>query len=112
MYPVVFLYAAGRALSVELAELRRHGLQIRVVAPGDRRGLRAALTDAALLWQVPGGAAVTADLLAQAPRLRQVQALGSGAVGDRPRGGEGPRHRRSASQLAPTRRRWPRWSWH
>jgi phosphoglycerate dehydrogenase-like enzyme len=80
MYPVVFLHAAGRALSVELAELRRHGLQIRVVAPGDRRGQRAALTDAALLWQVPGGAAVTADLLAQAPRLRQVQALGSGAA--------------------------------
>src|SRR4051812_30259335 len=80
MYPVVFLHAAGRALSVELAELQRHGLQIRVVAPGDRRGLRAALTDAALLWQVPGGAAVTADLLAQAPRLRQVQALGSGAA--------------------------------
>src|SRR4051794_35104435 len=80
MYPVVFLHAADRALSVELAALRRHGLQVRVVAPGDRGGLRAALTDAVLLWQVPGGTAVTADLLAEAPRLRLVQALGPGAA--------------------------------
>ena len=66
-------------LAAELAALRQHGLQVRVVAPGDRRGLRAALTDAVLLWHAPGGAPLAADLFAEAPRLRLVQALGSGA---------------------------------
>jgi phosphoglycerate dehydrogenase-like enzyme len=79
MYPVVFPHAAARRLAAELAGLRRHGLQVRVVAPGARRGLRAALADAVLLWRAPGGAPVTADLLAEAPRLRLVQALDSGA---------------------------------
>src|SRR3954471_24473571 len=80
MYPVVFLHAADRPLSVERAGLRRHGLQVRVVAPGDRRGVRAALTDAVLLWQVPGGTAVTAHLFAEAPPTPLVQYLGPGAA--------------------------------
>ena len=79
MYPVVFPHAAERALTAELAALRQHGFQVRVVAPGDRRGLRAALTDAVLLWHSPGGAPLAADQFAEAPRLRLVQALGSGA---------------------------------
>ena len=78
MYPVVFPHAAERALTAELAALRQHGFQVRVVAPGDRRGLRAALTDAVLLWHSPGGAPLAADQFAEAPRLRLVQALGSG----------------------------------
>ena len=102
--PVVLPHAVYRGLAAELAELRRHGLQIRVVAPGDRRGLRAALTDAALLWQVPGGAAVTADLLAQAPRLRLGPGARLGSRGDRPRGGRRPAASPCASQPAPTRR--------
>jgi hypothetical protein len=62
-----------------LAALQRHGLQVRAVAPGDRRSLREALPDAVLLWHAPGGAPVTAELLAEAPRLRLVQALSSRA---------------------------------
>ena len=77
MYPVVFHHAAGRDLAAELAALRRHGLQVRAVAPGDRRRLREALADAVLLWHVLEP--VSAALLAEAPRLRLVQALGPGA---------------------------------
>jgi phosphoglycerate dehydrogenase-like enzyme len=72
--PVVFLHPAGRELRAELAGLARRGFQVRVVAPGDRRGLREALDGAALLWQVREP--VTAALLAEAPRLRLVQRLG------------------------------------
>ena len=79
MYPVVLPQVVDPRLAAELAALRRHGLQVRVVAPDDRRGLREALSDAVLLWQAPGAAPVTAELLADAPRLRLVQALGSGA---------------------------------
>jgi phosphoglycerate dehydrogenase-like enzyme len=79
MYPVVLPHAIDQGLAAELAALRRHGLQVRVVVPNDRRGLREALSDAVLLWYVPGGAPVTADLLGEAPRLRLVQALGSRA---------------------------------
>jgi phosphoglycerate dehydrogenase-like enzyme len=77
MYPVVFHHAAGRDLAAELAALSRHGLQVRAVAPGDRRRLREALADAVLLWHVLEP--VSAALLAEAPRLRLVQALGPGA---------------------------------
>jgi phosphoglycerate dehydrogenase-like enzyme len=77
MYAVVFPYAAGPELAAELAALRRHGLQVRAVAPGDRRRLREALADAVLLWHVLEP--VSAALLAEAPRLRLVQALGPGA---------------------------------
>ena len=79
MYPVVFPHAAERALAAEMAALRQHGFQVRVVAPGNRRGLRATLTDTVLLWHSPGGAPLAADQFAEAPRLRLVQALGSGA---------------------------------
>jgi phosphoglycerate dehydrogenase-like enzyme len=78
MYPVVLPHLVDPRLAAELAALRRHGLQIRAVGPGDRRGLREALSDAVLLWHAPGGAPVTAELLGDAPRLRLVQALGSG----------------------------------
>jgi phosphoglycerate dehydrogenase-like enzyme len=78
MYPVVLPHAVDRGLAAELAALRRHGLQVRVVAPGDRRGLREALRDAVLLWHAPGAAAIAAELFAEAPRLRLVQALASG----------------------------------
>ena len=79
MYPVVLPHVVDPRLAAELAALRRHGLQVRAVGPGDRRGLREALRDAVLLWHAPGGAPVTAELLGDAPRLRLVQALGSGA---------------------------------
>src|SRR4051794_9790227 len=78
MYPVVLPHVVDRGLAAELAALRRHGLQVRVIAPHDRRGLSEALRDAVLLWYAPGGAPVAAELLAEAPRLRLVQALGSG----------------------------------
>jgi phosphoglycerate dehydrogenase-like enzyme len=78
MYPVVFHHAAGRDLAAELAALSRHGLQVRVVAPSDRRRLSEALADAVLLWRA-AGEPVTVTLLAEAPRLRLVQALGPGA---------------------------------
>src|SRR5688572_806759 len=79
MYPVVLPDTVDRSLAAELAAPRRHGLQARVAAPGDRRVLRPALVDAILLWQGPGGILVSADLLAEAPRLRLIQALGAGA---------------------------------
>src|SRR3954447_26385579 len=75
MYPVVLASVLDGDLAAELAAVRRHGLQVRVIAPGDSRGLRAALMDAILLWQAPGGVAVTADVLAEASQLRLVQAL-------------------------------------
>ena len=56
MYPVAFPLAADRRLMAELAALRRHGLQVRIISPGDRRGLREALADAALLWRAPRAA--------------------------------------------------------
>lgn len=71
MQPVVFHHAASRELWAELA---RHGLQVRVVAPADRHGLREALADAVALWRV--GEPVTAALIAEAPRLRLIQQLG------------------------------------
>lgn len=74
MQPVVFHHAAGPELRAELAGLARHGLQVRVVAPGDHRGLREALAGAVALWQVRAPA--TAALIAQAPRLRLIQQLG------------------------------------
>jgi phosphoglycerate dehydrogenase-like enzyme len=77
VHPVVFHHAAGRELRAELAALARHGLQVRVVVPEDRRGLREALADAVALWQVLEPA--TAALLAEAPRLRLIQQLGPGA---------------------------------
>src|SRR3954469_828994 len=80
MYPVVLPHVVNRGLAAELATLRRHGLRVRVIAPHDRRGLSEALRDAVLLWYVPGWAPVAAELLAEAPRLRLVQSLGSGAV--------------------------------
>ena len=76
MQPVVLPYAASRELATELAGLTRHGLQVRVIAPEDRRGLRAALADAAVLWHVLEP--VTAALLAEAPRLRLIQKIGVG----------------------------------
>jgi phosphoglycerate dehydrogenase-like enzyme len=78
MYPVVFPHPADRGLAAELAALRRHGLQVRIVAPGDRRGLREALADAVLLWW-RAREPVTRALLAEAPRLRLVQVLGPGS---------------------------------
>jgi phosphoglycerate dehydrogenase-like enzyme len=72
-------HAVEQGLAAELAVLRRHGLQVRVVAPNDRRALRGALADAVLLWCAPGQVRVAADLLREAPRLRLVQALSSGA---------------------------------
>lgn len=74
MQPVVFHHAASRELRAELAELARHGLQVRVVAPADRHGLREALAVAVALWRV--GEPVTAALIAEAPRLRLIQQLG------------------------------------
>ena len=76
MQPVVLPYAASRELAAELAGLTRHGLQVRVIAPNDRRGLREALADAAVLWHVLEP--VTTALLAGAPRLRLIQKIGVG----------------------------------
>ena len=76
MQPVVLHYATSRELSTELAGLARHGLQVRVIAPEDRRGLREVLADAAVLWHVREP--VTAALLAEAPRLRLIQKIGLG----------------------------------
>jgi phosphoglycerate dehydrogenase-like enzyme len=79
MYPVVMPHAVDPGLASELTTLRRHGLQVRAVAPGDHRGLREALADAVLLWHARGAEPVTGALLAEAPRLRLVQALGPDA---------------------------------
>src|SRR5215218_8465210 len=79
MYPIVFSHATDCRLAIELAALRRYGLHVRIFSAGDRRGLSEALADAVLLWRVPGGVAVSANVLAQAPRLRLIQALGSAA---------------------------------
>jgi phosphoglycerate dehydrogenase-like enzyme len=73
---VVLHHAADRELQAELSGLTRHGLQVRTVTPGDRRGLREALADAVALWQVVEPA--TAALIAEAPRLRLIQQLGPG----------------------------------
>src|SRR4051812_48543397 len=78
MYPVLLPHAGDRGLAAGPAPPQRHGPPGGVSAPPDRRGLSEALRDAVLLWCVPGGAPVAAELLAEAPRLRLVQSLGSG----------------------------------
>jgi phosphoglycerate dehydrogenase-like enzyme len=59
-----------------LAALAGQGIAVRVVPPGDRRTLLAALPEAEALWHVLEP--VTAELIAAAPKLRLIQKIGVG----------------------------------
>ena len=74
---VIYHHAAGPWMAGRLGDLAdRAGLDVAVVAPEDRRGLRSALDDAEVIWHVL--APLTAAEIDAAPRLRLIQKIGVG----------------------------------
>ena len=73
---IVFHYDAGPRLAARFAVLAADGLDVSVCAEHDRATRRRLLGEAEVLWHVLEP--VTAEILADAPRLRLIQKIGVG----------------------------------